>query len=86
MRFRWYSAEIIMTLVQIRDLPEAAHRELKARAARAGRTLSEYLRRELVALAERPEPDDLWDRLESRPTARFQESASEVLRRERDER
>ena len=42
------------SLIQIRHVPEELHRELKARAARAGMTLSDYLLEELRALAVRP--------------------------------
>ena len=46
-------------LVQIRDLPEPVHRTLKARAAAAGTSLSEYLRALLAREAARPTPDEL---------------------------
>lgn len=42
------------TMVQIRNVPDELHRELKARAARAGMTLSDYLLEELRDLAVRP--------------------------------
>lgn len=44
--------------VQIRDLPDDVHRELRVRAARAGLSLAEYLRREVTAVAHRPSVDD----------------------------
>jgi antitoxin FitA len=40
--------------IQIRNVPDALHRELKVRAARTGMTLSDYLLAELQALAVRP--------------------------------
>jgi antitoxin FitA len=43
-----------MSMIQIRNVPEDLHRGLKARAARAGMTLSDYLLAELRALAVRP--------------------------------
>jgi plasmid stability protein len=42
------------SMIQIRNVPEALHRELKVRAARTGMTLSDYLLAELQALAVRP--------------------------------
>jgi predicted nucleic acid-binding protein len=39
-----------MTMIQIRNVPDALHRRLKARAAEAGMTLSDYLLAELRAL------------------------------------
>ncbi len=41
-------------MIQIRNVPDALHRELKVRAARTGMTLSDYLLAELRALAVRP--------------------------------
>lgn len=73
-------------LVQVRDLPEEAHRTLKARAAREGRTLSDYLRRELVKLAERPTPEDFWKRLAEREPVELDESPADMIRAERAER
>lgn len=45
-----------MPAITIRDVPEDTRNELSARAARSGRSLQEYLRLELIALAHRPEP------------------------------
>lgn len=40
--------------VQIRNVPDDVHRTLRARAAAAGQSLSEYLLAEIVRIAERP--------------------------------
>jgi plasmid stability protein len=71
-------------LVQVRDLPVSAHRALKARAATEGRTLSAYLRRELIALAERPSPDELWERISAREVVNPRQTPSDTIRAERD--
>jgi antitoxin FitA len=42
------------TMIQIRNVPDDLHRELKARAAQSGMTLSDFLLAELRALAVRP--------------------------------
>ncbi|SOE03474.1 FitA-like ribbon-helix-helix domain-containing protein [Blastococcus haudaquaticus] len=55
--------------VTIRDVPDATRDELAARAARAGQSLQEYLRAQLVELARRPSPDALWDRVQHRVLA-----------------
>jgi hypothetical protein len=70
-------------LVEIRDLPDSALRTLKERYAREGRTLSDYVRHELIALAERPTPEELLSRVESRAAVDLSESPAETLRRER---
>jgi antitoxin FitA len=73
------------TLVQIRDVPDKVHRTLKARAAREGVSLSEYLRVELERVAESPTPDELLARLESRRPVRTTETSADALRKVRDE-
>jgi len=45
--------------ITIRDVPAEARDELAARAARSGRSLQEYLRLELIKLAERPDAAEL---------------------------
>jgi antitoxin FitA len=42
------------SMIQIRNVPDSLHRELKVRAAQTGMTLSDYLLAELQALAVRP--------------------------------
>ncbi len=51
------------THIQIRNVPDKIHRTLKARAALAGMSLSEYLLQEITALAERPTIDEIRARL-----------------------
>lgn len=46
-----------MVSVTIRDVPQETRNELAARAARSGRSLQEYLRGQLVELADRPDRD-----------------------------
>jgi plasmid stability protein len=71
-------------LVQIRDVPEEAHRTLKARAALAGTSLSEYLRAELVRVASRPTPEELAARVRAREPVVRDERAAVSVRRLRD--
>ncbi len=75
-----------MGLIQVRDVPAATHRKLKARAAENGKTLSAYLREELVAIAERPSPEEVWARIRARPVVDPTDSPAEIIRRERDAR
>jgi antitoxin FitA len=51
------------------DVPDHTREVLAARAARAGKSLQEYVRGELIALAERPSPDEFWDRVRHRVRA-----------------
>lgn len=54
------------TSITIRDVPTETRDELAARAARSGRSLQEYLRAELIELAERPDPADVIARARER--------------------
>lgn len=54
------------TSITVRNVPEAVHRELTARAARSGRSLQEYLLAELERLTERPSAEDLVARIRAR--------------------
>ncbi len=53
-------------LLQIRTSPEDVHRTLKARAAEAGVSLSEFVRQELAKVATRPTQAELARRLRAR--------------------
>lgn len=55
-----------MPSITIRDVPEETRDELAARAAGSGRSLQEYLRAELIALAARPSMESLMQRVEER--------------------
>jgi antitoxin FitA len=72
------------TMVQIRNVPEALHRQLKSRAALAGMSLSDYLLSEIRQAAERPTIDELRARLRSRRETTLSPSPAEAIRAERD--
>jgi len=50
-------------IIQLRNVPDALHRTLKARAALAGMSLSDYLLAEIRQIAERPTLAELRERL-----------------------
>ena len=52
--------------IQIRNVPEAVHRTLRARAAAAGQSLSDYLLADITRLAERPPIADVLQRAGAR--------------------
>jgi plasmid stability protein len=54
------------TMIQIRNVPDALQRRLKARAALAGMSLSDYLLSEIREAAARPTLEELRARLERR--------------------
>jgi antitoxin FitA len=51
-------------MIQIRHVPEDVHARLKARAAAAGMSLSDYLLREITALALRPTWQEIFDEID----------------------
>ena len=73
-------------MIQIRNVPDRLHRELKARAAREGMTLSDYLLAELRRTLQRPTIDELRERLRARAPVRVRESVANAVRAERDRR
>ncbi len=71
-------------MVQIRNVPETLHRQLKSRAALAGMSLSDYLLNELRQIAERPSLDELRARMERRAPTVPSLAPAEAVRAERD--
>jgi hypothetical protein len=72
--------------IQLRDVPDSLHRQLKARAASAGMPLSKYLLLEIKEIAERPTLAEMRDRLGQRKPVSAQFDAAGVLHEERDAR
>ena len=71
-------------MIQIRHVPDALHRTLRLRAARAGMTLSDYLRAELARSAERLTAEELRERLAVIERAEVSEPPARAVRHERD--
>ncbi len=74
------------TMIQIRNVPSDLHRKIKARAALAGSSMSDYLLREIRRTVERPTRDELLDRISELPVAELGTSATALVREERDRR
>lgn len=73
-------------MVQIRNVPDDVHRRLKARAALAGMTMSDYLLREVQRLLERPTRREVLERLAGLPEAELDPSPAALVREERESR
>lgn len=71
-------------MVQIRNVPDEIHRKLKARAALAGTSISEYLLREIERSLERPTRDELLARLQSRQRIEPSEPVAVAVAAERE--
>ncbi len=74
-----------MKMIQIRNVPDDLHKALKVRAASEGRTLSDYILAELPRLADRPSPEQVLERIQSR-TPVGGPPAAELIGAERDRR
>jgi antitoxin FitA len=73
-------------MIQIRHVPDALHKRLKARAAMAGMTLSDYLREELARTADQFTYDEMRARLAALPPLQVREEPVDAVRAERDAR
>ena len=74
------------TMIQIRNVPDDLHRRLKARAAIAGMSLSDYLLAEIRESAALPTPEEMKARLQNREPMRPSMSVAEAVRAERESR
>lgn len=70
--------------VQIRDVPDDVHRVLRARAAAAGLSLSEFLRREITLVAEQPTVEEVLARAAARAGGASHEAIVAAVRAGRD--
>lgn len=70
-------------MIQVRNVPELLHRSLKARAANAGMSLSDYLLGELQEIADRPTLAEFRERLHTRKPIRGVLNTVDLLREER---
>ena len=73
-------------MIQLRNVPDAHHRGLKARAAMAGMSLSDYLLSEIKEIAERPTLAELRDQLHTRQPVSKQIDTARLVREEREAR
>jgi plasmid stability protein len=73
-------------MIQLRNVPDALHRSLKARAAMAGRSLSDYLLAEIKEIAERPTLAEFRERLHRRKAVTVEIDTARLVREEREAR
>lgn len=73
-------------MIQIRDVSEQLHSTLKARAAREGMSLSDFIKRELERTAERPSMKEWLERTQQTKPIPAKRSAAQIVRELRDAR
>ena len=72
-----------MLMIQVRNVPDTLHRRLKARAALAGMSLSDFLLMEIRKVAEKPTPEEMLERLRRRQPVEPAEKPADAVRAER---
>jgi plasmid stability protein len=70
-------------MIQLRNVPDALHRRLKARAALSGMSLSDYLLAEIKEIEERPTLAELRERLRRRTPILAPIDTARLVREER---
>ena len=73
-------------MIQLRNVPDHLHRTLKARAAMAGMSLSDYLLVEIKEVAERPTLAEFREHLHERKPVAGDLDIARLVREERDAR
>jgi plasmid stability protein len=73
-------------MIQIRDVPDGVHRTLKARAAREGMSLSDFLKRELERTVKRPTMTEWLETVRHLKPISSKQNAAAIVRELRDSR
>ena len=73
-------------MIQIRDVPEKLHSTLKARAAREGMSLSDFIKRELERTTERPTMREWLEQTQQAKPIPVKRSAARIVRELREAR
>ena len=73
-------------MIQIRDVQGSVRRTLKSRAAREGMSLSDFIKRELEHVAERPTMQEWLERTQQAKRILSKAPAARIIRELRDQR
>ncbi len=79
-------AQSMSKMIQVRDVPEHVHGTLKARAAREGMSLSDFIKRELERTVERPTLREWLERTRQARPIPAKRTAAQIVRDLRDAR
>lgn len=74
---------LMSTMIQIRNVPEALHRQLKVRAALEGVSMSRFILREIERALARPSRRELLEAIGAGPENVLEQSPADILREER---
>ena len=67
-------------MIQLRHVPDALHRKLKARAAMQGTSLSEYLMKEIELIADQPTLQETLAEIAKLPPVKWGEPVAKTIR------
>ncbi len=73
-------------MIQVRDVPEQVHSTLKARAAREGMSLSDFIKKELEHAVQRPTMREWLEHAQQTKPISTKRSAAKIIRELRDAR
>lgn len=73
-------------MIQVRNVPDRLHRELKKRARDRGMSLTDYIEEILEREVARPPRQEVFERVRGRPPVDLGRPAAEILKEERAER
>ncbi len=73
-------------MIQVREVPDRVHSTLKARAAREGISLSDFIKRELERTVELPTMREWLEHTEQARPISTRRSATQIVRELRDSR
>ncbi len=79
-------AKDMSKMIQVRNVTEAVHATLKARAAREGMSLSDYIKKELEHTVEKPTMREWLERTRQAKPIPTRRSAAQIVRELRDSR
>ena len=77
-------AKNMSKMIQIRNVPDHVHSVLKSRAAQDGMSLSDFWKRELASIAERPSMREWLVRARQAKPIASKRSAAQIVRELRD--
>ena len=73
-------------MLRIRNVPNDLHDRLKARAALAGMSMSDYVLREIRQSLDRPTREEVFARIAELPPIQLDPPPADILREDRDRR
>jgi len=79
-----FNVEHMSKMIQIRNVPDDLHRELKMRAAGAGMTMSDYIKKELSWANEKDSWEEIFARAKARgPSGMTTQEVVDIIREHR---